>query len=129
MPLALVKNLANVVPLVLVQNLTTRWCHQHWFKIWPKCNSISIGSNFSHQVAIFASVTNLATIFLFSMLLQEGFNIVLGKRVSSHTLKSVSQRWICRVVSNSNSASPLPGNYFGPTTNNILCLYNISFFH
>ena len=33
MPFALVTNLANVVPLELVQNLTTRWCHQHGFQI------------------------------------------------------------------------------------------------
>ena len=50
-----------VVPLVLVQNLTTRWCHQNWFQIWPTCNAISIGSNFGHQVALLALVTNLVT--------------------------------------------------------------------
>ena len=43
-----------VVPLVLVQNLTTRWCHQNWFQIWPTCNAISIGSNFDPQVALLA---------------------------------------------------------------------------
>ena len=50
-----------VVPLVLVQNLTTRWRHQNWFHIWPTCNVISIGSNFGHQVALLALVTNLTT--------------------------------------------------------------------
>ena len=50
-----------VVPLVLFQNLTTRWCHQNWFQIWPTCNAISIGSNFGHQVAILVLVPNLAT--------------------------------------------------------------------
>ena len=36
-------------------------CHLHWLKFWPTCNAISIGSNFGHQVAIFAFVTSLAT--------------------------------------------------------------------
>ena len=48
-----------VVPLV--QNLTTRWCHQNWFQIWPTCNAISIGSNFGQQVALLALVPNLTT--------------------------------------------------------------------
>ena len=50
-----------ILALVLVQNLTTRWCHQNWFQIWPTCNAISIGSNFGHQVALLALVTNLVT--------------------------------------------------------------------
>ena len=43
-----------MVPLVLVQNLTTRWRHQHWFQIWPIFNAIGIGSIFGHQVALLA---------------------------------------------------------------------------
>ena len=50
-----------VVPVVLVQNLTTSRCHQNWFHIWTTCNAISIGSNFGHQVALLALVTNLTT--------------------------------------------------------------------
>ena len=50
-----------VVPLVLVQNLTTRWCHQNWFQMWPTCYAISIGSNFVHQVVLLALVTQLTT--------------------------------------------------------------------
>ena len=61
MPLALAQfGQLYVVPPVLVQNLTTRWYHQNWF-LWPTGNAISIGSNFGHQVALIALVTNLTT--------------------------------------------------------------------
>ena len=55
-----------ILALVIVQNLTTRWCHQNWFQIWPTCNAIRIGSTcisckFGHQMAPPALVPNLAT--------------------------------------------------------------------
>ena len=45
-----------VVPLVLVQNLTTRWCHQNWFQIWPTGGAICISSKFDHQMASLESL-------------------------------------------------------------------------
>ena len=67
-PLALVPNFATngvisisfkfgqlyAVLLVLVQNLTNRWRHQHWFQLWPAYNTICIGSHFGHHVALLA---------------------------------------------------------------------------
>ena len=50
-----------VVPLVLVQNLTTRWCHQNWFQIWPTGGATCISSKFDHQMAQFALVAQLST--------------------------------------------------------------------
>ena len=39
-----------VVPLVLVQNLTTRWCHQNWFQIWPTDGAICISCIIVHNL-------------------------------------------------------------------------------
>merc|ERR1711894_543884 len=48
--LALVTNLAQMAPLVIVANLATRWCHLHCLQIWPPDGTTCIDSKVGHQV-------------------------------------------------------------------------------
>ena len=65
---SLITNLAKVVPLVLVQNLTNRWRHQlgskfgqHVMQCWPPGSATCISYKFGHQMAPLASVAKLST--------------------------------------------------------------------
>ena len=49
------------MPLALVKNLANMKCNQHWFQFWPPCGDICFSYKFGHQMAPLALVANLAT--------------------------------------------------------------------
>ena len=40
--------LTFVMPLALVANLATRWCHLHWLQIWPPDGPTCMSYKFGH---------------------------------------------------------------------------------